>query len=158
MKFFPSENIVYRTKLPAEEVAKRLSKNIEPVTNDWGRVFAGSIRGNEFEVRRNINYRNSFQAEITGTITNVNGQTFVNVKMELIRIIKNFTIFLCLFAGVIFGLIIYVIITSGHFTPIIFFPLFFIAFAWILSTASFQADCSKSKKELEKIIESESAA
>ena len=153
MKFLPFENISFKTNLSQDEVKKRMSKNIEPFGSDWGRIFEGELKGNLFEIRRNIWYQSSFIPAIKGVIRNDGEKTFLQVEMKLPTLVL---IFVCIsfgFAFIIFLLFVMAGIFSGHFPIVALLPFGMMVFCYLLTMTSFKLECGKTKKELEKIIE-----
>ncbi|MEZ4826667.1 MAG: hypothetical protein R3C61_10305 [Bacteroidia bacterium] len=92
MKYFPSENITYRTSLSTEEVYQRLSENTEPQklmrfkgfgANKNHKTYEGRVTKNNFHISRIIGYRNSFLPQIAGEIRSSGSGSVVDVKMNL---------------------------------------------------------------------------
>ncbi len=94
MKLLPYEEIIYETKLEPEEVLKKIDEVTEyeashkankPILyqtigyfrNRHHKPYIGSIDENNFNIRRIINYRNSFNPRIYGTVEKEAGKTKV---------------------------------------------------------------------------------
>src|SRR3954469_9565673 len=91
MRFLPYENIIFKTSLPEEEVLRRLRHltqrgkefRISPSNKTTYRPYEGTIHGKEFEIRRDIHYRNSFLPTIKGSISSDLTGTLISIKMQL---------------------------------------------------------------------------
>jgi len=90
MKFLPFENITYHTQLSADEVIKRLSKNLELRKlfslgfNRNRKIYEGEIKpNNEFDIRRVVWHRNNFSPRITGEIREEETATTIKIKLRL---------------------------------------------------------------------------
>ena len=89
MTFLPFETIVIETPLTKEETISNLSKSIEPeksfrfFNKSDTKDFEGQLRGNEFEIKRIISYRNSFLPIIKGRLQTFGTGTRVTVNMRL---------------------------------------------------------------------------
>ena len=166
-KFLPFENYVITSRLPVEEVRKRLADNIEPkkslrlsvFNRDSNKPYEGQILGDTFTISRIINYRNSFLPVITGHISTFLGKTQINVKMRLVIFVLIFISFwlgsielICL--GIILvGLIRFKQVLQNGFSPMILIPFGMFLFGCLLTIFAFKAESKKSKYFLEKLFE-----
>ncbi|MEL6824410.1 MAG: hypothetical protein AAFP70_21845, partial [Calditrichota bacterium] len=71
---FPSFKTVFRTGFSSQDIAERLQAKVEPSkTVRWNRStgfpFEGSVNAQSFQLRRILNYRNSFAPDIKGKIS-----------------------------------------------------------------------------------------
>jgi hypothetical protein len=166
-KYLPFENYVLTSKLPAEEVKRRLADNIEPkksfmlsvFNRDTNKPYEGQISGDTFTINRIINYRNSFLPVITGHISTSPGKTQINVKMRLVTFVS---IFISLWLGIVgivclgtilAGLFQFKQVLQNGFSPIILIPFGMFLFGCLLTTLAFKAESKKSKDFLKRIFE-----
>lgn len=83
-KILPFERLIYNSTLNSEELIQHLKNEISQ------NGYTGRVYQNKFEIKRNINYRNSFLPTIKGeVIDGINGAK-INVKMDLIIFVKFF--------------------------------------------------------------------
>ncbi|WP_379964307.1 hypothetical protein [Epilithonimonas sp. UC225_85] len=158
LKFLPIENIVFKTKLSKEQVLLRLSENIEAKKTfgigNYSKPYIGYITGNNFEIERVINYRNSFLPQIKGNVYSELGGTRINVKMMPVIYVLFFMAIW--FGGVIIGcLAMFFILFTEEFTPFILIPFIMLVFGIGLLYGAFKTESSKSKKDLMRILEAE---
>ena len=166
-KYFLFENYVLTTRLPVEEVARRLAENIEPkrsfrfslFSKGSNKPYEGQMLGNTFTISRIINYRNSFLPIITGHISAFSGETQINVKMRPETFVL---IFISLWLGIV-GLVCLGIILAGFFqiqeilqngfSPMILIPFGMFLFGCLLTTLPFKVESKKSKEFLERLLD-----
>ncbi len=161
MSFLPWENLIYKTDLTETELRERINQNIEPkktlrfgFKNKNTKPYEGYLNGNNFEINRIINYRNSFLPQIKGEITQANGVTRINVKMRMHIFVYIFLSIWCGGVGLVFVNFLISAIKSNNFEPSIFIPLGMLIFFYLMTTGGFKFESSKSKKDLEKILNS----
>ena len=89
MKIIPIEKLTLVSNLSKSEVIKELISNTRP-TQSFGfgsqkvenaKLFHGTIYGDNFNIKRVIDYRNSFLPE-------VNGKVIEKTKKDIIEILK----------------------------------------------------------------------
>ena len=163
-KFLPIENIVYRTKLTEEQVVTKLAESIEAEKSfgfgayrtTYSKPYIGTIRGNSFEIKRVINYQNSFLPTISGKIQKdgIWTKIYVTMKPEIIVITFMAIWFGCVGLGCI-GAIYYAITTADEFSPFFLIPFAMLLFGVILLFGAPKIESSKSKKDLQNILEAE---
>lgn len=157
-KFLPIENIVFKTKLSKEQVVLRLSENIEAKKTfgfgNYSKPYIGYINGNNFEIERVINYRNSFLPQIKGNVYSELSGTKINVKMMPASYVLFFMAIW--FGGVIVGCLamLFILFTEG-FTSFLFLPFIMFLFGIGLLYGAFKTESAKSKKDLMRILEAE---
>lgn len=163
MKFLPIENLTFRTKLSKSEIIGRLAGNIEPerifrfsmFSGKSSKSYEGQIKGDSFDIKRIITYRNSFLPRITGVMeTDSYGMT-IKVKMRMHILVIFFICFWC--GGVILaGVFILTNSFDGSaFNPAALGPFGMLLFAYGLTIGGFKYESGKSKKDLQKIFEAE---
>jgi hypothetical protein len=163
MNFLPTENITYKTKLKEEEILGRLSGFIES-ENSFRLTFFGSgstksysghINAGTFDIKRIINYRNSFLPRITGAIEKDFDGTTVKVKMRLHPFTIIFFFIWCGFVGL--GCIAFLVEAwaSSELTPGILVHLGLLIFIYVLTMVAFKIESNKSKKDLQALFEAD---
>lgn len=163
MKLAVSEHFVIISPLSIEGVQARLHDVIGPVgvrmfpsfSAPKDKPYTGSVNGNEFQIRRILNYRNGFLPTITGTLEQRDNGTAIDVKMNL----DSFTLlFLWLWVGMMsLGTCCTLAssLSSGNFPWISFvFPIFCF-YAVAVTVAGFQYQVRNSKAFLSKLFEVE---
>ena len=163
-KILPFEKLIYSSKLTKEELLTHLENEIEAEKSfgfgahnySYSKPYIGKIYNNTFEIKRVINYRNSFLPKINGEIQNdINGSK-INIKMDPSEIVKVFMILWL--GGVLLGCIAtaYNIIfndglnSEGRFFMLI--PFFMLIFGVVMVSFGFKAESKKSIKDLEEIL------
>ena len=163
MKFLPFENIVYQSGLNVEENLRRLNEVIEPEKNfRWTGIFAskdhkpyeGTLKENEFKIRRILHYRNSFQPVIEGVIDEkVDGST-IKIKMRLHLLVIGFMIVWFIFMMSFFtGSEMFTFDKEDYFSS--FFPVILLVFGYIITMGGFKYESIKTKKYLKELFEAE---
>jgi hypothetical protein len=162
MKFLPTENITYKTRLNEDEIIKRLTEIIEPVKalklrlfNSYSsKPYEGQVNGHMFEIRRIIGYRNSFLPRINGMIVKDYDGVKIKVRMRLHIVVM---VLLCICGGVELGFIAFLsgILRTSKFDPVTLIPFGMLLFAYGLTMGAFKLESKKSKKDLEKIFEAD---
>lgn len=129
MKFFPTENLIYKTKLKETEILRRLSENIEPENkiriglyrSGSSISYEGFIKDHGFKITRIISYRNTFIPQIFGNIEKDYDGTKVKIKMRLHVFVS---VFLCM-----------------------------LTFGYVLTMRGFKFEANKSKNFLQNLLE-----
>jgi hypothetical protein len=89
MTFLPFETIIIETPLTKDETIFNLTNNIERektfrLSNKSNtKVFEGQLTANEFEIKRIINYRNSFLPIVKGRIDTIGTRTRLTINLKL---------------------------------------------------------------------------
>ncbi len=165
MKYFPTENLIFRTKLNESEVLSRLSNCIEPEKTfrfslfggGSSKAYEGQVYGQNFDIKRIIGYRNSFQPNISGIISHDFNGVFVKVKMRLSIFVIVFLCIWCGFVGIAFIVFLLSSFGSHKFNPAMLIPLGMLTFVYLLTMVCFKFESHKSKKDLQKILEADLA-
>jgi hypothetical protein len=163
-KILPSKSLVYHSLLTKEELLERLRDAIETERiNDLSsrdkinsKPYFGTIQNGSFNIRRVINYKNSFLPQINGEIKeDVNG-TQIKVEMKLMNFVKFFMIIwfsFCVFFVLIFLLVLLFDKNSNSESGFsIIVPLLMLIFASFLVSSGFESESKKSVKDLEEIL------
>ncbi len=163
MKFLPTENIVYKTRLKEEEIIRRLSDYVEPekipgldaFNSGSTKSYIGQINGQTFNIKRIISYRNSFLPSINGIIEKDIDGLRIKVKMRLHIFV---IVLLCIWCGGV-GLGILSFMTqafsNSKLNPESIIPFGMLIFAYALTMGAFKYESTKSKKDLQKIFEAD---
>ena len=163
MKFLPIEDITYKTKLKEDEIIKRLSDIIEPekafrfgiFSNGSSKPYEGQINGQAFEIKRIINYRNSFLPKISGIIEKDFDGTTIKVKMRLHVFVIGFLFFWCGIVGLGCVAVLTQAIGSSKINPVALTPFGMLVFVYLLTMGAFKFESNKSKKDLQAIFEAD---
>lgn len=163
MKFLPTENITYKTRLKEDEIIRRLSDFIEPEKTFRFEIFSsgskksyeGQINGQTFNIKRIIGYRNSFLPRINGVIERDFDGLTIKVKMRLHIFV---IVFLCIWCGGVgLGCIAFLAqaLNSSEINPATLIPFGMLIFAYLLTMSGFKFESNKSKRDLQTIFEAE---
>jgi hypothetical protein len=161
-KFLPFENIEYRTGLSGKEILERLRENIEAqksfgfLGNNtlYSKSYIGFVGSNCFQMKRAINYRNSFLPEIRGTIFEQDGSTRIKVTMKPVGFILAFMI--VWFGGVSVACLAVVYAAfSGAFHPAQIVPFGMLLFGLVLVSVGFKTESRRSIKDLKGLLDAE---
>lgn len=146
--FYPTDNIVYKSKLTCNEIKNKLLENTQY------KVLGRINKDNTFRIQRIIYYQNSFLPQIKGIISDHQEGATIEVNMSPNIIVIFFMSFWFIFslAGSIYSF--YIMITS-EFNVFLLIPLWMIIFGFIMYYASFKTESIKSKKDLLHIFEAE---
>ncbi len=170
MKLLPYEDIIYETKLEPEEVLKKIDNITESETfhkankpilyqtiwyfkNRRHKPYIGSIDENSFNIRRIIDYRNSFNPRIYGTVEKESGKTKVYIKMRLQTLVIAFIIVWFAFIIQFFLGILTTSIKGQTFIPFIFLPPVMLAIAYAATFYFFNSESRHSKRYLAQLLE-----
>ena len=164
-KFLPFEELVYHSELNKEELLARLDNEIEAEKSfgfgaksfSYSKPYIGKIAYDRFEIKRAINYRNSFLPVIKGTIKNDLNGSKINVKMNLIDFVKVFMI--VWLGGVSLGCIAstYSLFfrnnTNSETGFFMFVPFIMLVFGIAMGSLGFKAESKKSIADLEELLQ-----
>ncbi|MBN9386319.1 MAG: hypothetical protein J0H74_36510 [Chitinophagaceae bacterium] len=168
-KYLPIGKYTLTSRLPVEEVKRRLADNIDPkrglrlstYRKNSTKPYEGEILGNTFTISRVIDYKNSFLPVIKGNISTFSGKTKINIK---IRPVLFVLIFMTIWLGVV-GLVCLGIIFTGlaqireisqhRFSPMLLIPFAMFIFGCLLITLSFKTESERSKKFLLQLWEAQ---
>ncbi|NRS87568.1 hypothetical protein HNQ02_000475 [Flavobacterium sp. 7E] len=163
-KLLPFEKLVYHSSLTKEELLIHLQNEIEAEKSfgfgannySYSKPYIGKIDNNSFEIKRAINYRNSFLPKINGEIHNDSSGSRINVTMNVVVMVKVFM--LIWLSVVIVGCLVttYIIIfnnglnSEGGFFMLI--PYFMLLIGVIMISFGFKIESKKSIKDLEEML------
>jgi hypothetical protein len=163
MKFLPTENITYKTKLKEDEIVKRLSDIIETEKIFRSGIFSrgstksyqGQIHGQTFKIQRIISYRNSFLPRINGVIERDSDGMAIKVKMKLHTFVIVFLSIWC--GGVGLGCLAFLsqVFSNSEFIPATLISFGMLLFVYLLTMGCFKFESNKSKMDLQTIFEAD---
>jgi len=117
------------------------------------KYFSGSVVKGQFEIKRVINYRNSFFPVINGNVEAIPDGSIVDIKMGLHPFVA---VFMCLwFGGVAIAVISLIIgsIASGEFLPALLIPCGMLPFGYLLMIGAFTIERNRAKEKLLEVLE-----
>ncbi len=163
MKYFPRENITYKTNLEEVEIYKRLKLFVEPKKNIITRIigkgatkpYEGIISKRSFEIQRIIEYRNALLPQIIGKIEKKHEGITIHVNMMLdFFVIAFLFLWFCLLGFFcVFGVIHMFDSEDFNFTVLI--PIAMLLFVYKLILYGFRYESNKSKEDLKNLFEAE---
>jgi len=160
----PFENLIYNSSLKKDELILRFKNEIETekafgfgaYKHAYSKPYIGSIYNNTFEIKRAINYRNSFLPVIKGEINDDLNGSKINIKMSLPLIVKGFMIF---WLGGVFlaclGTLFTIIYNDGLNSEgkyFLFIPFAMLIFGLAIVIFGFKVESKKSIKDIERIL------
>lgn len=161
-QFLPIENILYKTRLSKEEAIKRLSDNVEKQQSfglaahkhSYSKPYIGNVYGNSFEIKRAINYKNSFLPNIKGEIFSDYEGTKIRVTMKPESFV--FVFMAIWFGGVAIGCVVTTFaLFSQAFSPFFLIPYGMLVFGIVLLFGAFKTETKTSRTDLQRILEAE---
>jgi hypothetical protein len=153
-KILPIENIHYLSTLNKEELITLLKKEIDSnnLSTKNHENYIGKIFANKFELKKVINYKNSFLPVINGEIVDGLNGAKIHVKMKLIGFVKVFIIFWLSMAFIAFITSLVTFLCNDISITIILIPLIMLIFGIALTSIGFKSESKKSIKDLEEIL------
>ena len=143
----PYENIVYETHLSENYIQNRINDIIR-IQN----TYKGYSTNNAFEIKRNINYQNSFSPKIKGEFQNEWGKTIIRVKMKLPGYVIIFLGFWFSFI-ILIGILFPFLIKENEFGIFSLIPYVMLIMGCALTIGAFKFESIRSKKDLQQIFE-----
>lgn len=151
MTLLPFETIVIETPLTKEETIFNLTESIEPektfrfFNKSDTRDFEGQLRGNEFEIKRIISYRNSFLPIIKGQLQTIGTGTRIIVKM---RIHVAVMVFMAVWFGFVGLFLLANLLNSEENVDAILFPVGMLFFGYALVMGGYLFESYRTKEIL----------
>ena len=164
-KILPVEDLVYTSTLNKEALLLHLQNGIEAqkafgigaISHTYSKPYIGKIRNNTFEIKRVIDYRNSFLPQIKGVVLESSNGSKIHVKMSLPEIVKFFMVFwLGSVALGCIGVSYYLLFRnpSGAFeNPVVFVPFAMLIFGMAMTSLAFKKESKKSIIDLEDLLQ-----
>jgi hypothetical protein len=164
-KILPFETLVYHSALSNEELINHLQNEIEAEKSfglgaqkfTYSKPYIGKVYRSGFEIKRALNYRNSFLPLIKGEIKNDISGSKISVKMKLHDFVKAFMILWL--GGVSIACLggLYTLLFTDNADSeagfFIFIPFAMLLFGIAMVSFGFKAESQKSKKDLEEILQ-----
>jgi hypothetical protein len=162
-KYLPFEKFTLTTKLSATELHNRLSKNVG-FNSAFSDLFYksgpempyfGKVEAENFKIRRNIRYRNSFLPVISGQVSSFAGKTTIDIKM---RLSIYAIVFVSVWLGGVSLFCIGALVLSFMRSQVVFLPMIGISFAMLifgcqLTSYGFKKESKISKEFLADLLE-----
>jgi hypothetical protein len=163
-KLLPFKQYTLITKLPTQEVRKRIIKFIEEKQNTSApagtlQAFEGKLLGDRFVLSRVMRRRNSFLPVVTGDIAGFFGHTQVYIKIELTRFILIFIFgwvaILGLLCGglLIIGLVQFQHILQQGFSLLLLIPFGLFLVGSLLTILPFKRETKRSIQLLSELLD-----
>ncbi len=160
MRMLPFENYCIKTNLGEQDVLEKISNYIDPknFTGNLGnnasdKPYRGKLEQNNFILQRNINYRNSFQPIISGSVVQGFSGTEIKIRMRMEYTVLVFLfVWLCIALGSAV-ILTFIAIRKNEFEQMILIPWGLFIFGYVLCMFGFKLEAEKSKRFLESIFE-----
>jgi hypothetical protein len=163
--FFPYEKLVYKSPLNHNELLEYFKTQIEEeksfglgsYNHNYSKPYIGKIYGQNFEIKRAINYRNSFLPIINGKVLTSTNGTKIEVEMKLNTFVKVFMLIwlsgvslACVFVST--NLILNLNKISIDSLPV-FIPFVMLFAGLVMTIGGFKYETKKSIKDLEYLLQ-----
>jgi len=155
---FPYRRVELLSPLGTEQVMRALSGAVGPPSRypfeSTGFPFEGSVTGQEFEIYRVINYRNSFRPRIRGNVTSQAAGSRISLSMALHPL--TMAILAVWFGGVFsIGSVVTLAALSGSVErePATFIPAGMLLFGWLLTIVAFGLEARIAERSLTALFE-----
>jgi len=116
------------------------------------RPFLGRVEMNEFRIRRNINYRNSFLPIIRGCIQAQERGSRVQGTMRPHALVLAFLVFWCAGVVVIGGAVSFAMLAESGRRADALLPVGMLLFAWLLTSIGFTFEARKAERVLRELV------
>lgn len=162
MILLPYENFYIITKLKPEEVDSKLQQEVSPprpifnfslFSSSQNTYFEGYAANGTFEIKRAINYRNSFLPQIKGTIEAWPGGSRVHIKMSMMILVTIFMCFWLSFAAIAGFAFLNQEINKEHYSAGDFAPFGMFFFGYALAMGGFKYESRKAKAFLMEMLD-----
>lgn len=144
----PFENLIYKSSLSKDELIQHIKKELETKNS-----YSGKVLENNFRIKREINYRNSFLPVITGEIFDSTNGSKIMVKMRLILFVQ---IFISIWLSGVFLAIIFCVVTiindNSASLFILSIPSIMFVVGCTMTVLAFKYESKKSNKDLEVLL------
>ncbi|QIL39448.1 hypothetical protein G7074_09300 [Pedobacter sp. HDW13] len=167
MKFFPSQAFVLNTNISANSAWNNLSESLSNgqnistgffSRNQNTAPFKGHVFQGKFNIQRNLSYRNSFQAGISGEIFEDGSGSKIEVSLNLAPFVKVFLIIWCSFTSIFCIMFLFGAINAKD--PNLAFgsliPLGMLGFCYLIVSVGFKSDCEECRRALNVVFKVES--
>jgi hypothetical protein len=138
--------------LSQEEVKSRICGGIQgfewkSLVGKYSKPFQGTVENGYFELKRNISYRNWFLPVLSGTLSDSNGATEVKVVARMELVIEMLMVFWIGGGIYLLGKSLYMPTTTEGWAAALVS-----IFGYIIMQYGFWSEVSRSRKQLEEII------
>jgi hypothetical protein len=168
-RFLPFDKFTLTSRLSPAEVRKRLTDSVQRkkltlfkfYLRHADKPYEGIVTEHSFEIRRIINYKNSFLPVIKGEFSYFLGKTEISVKMRPGIVVLVLTAFWFPVIGLInIGSVLAAIdyLKKGkslEFAILVFIPVMMLAFGYGLIMFGYKREAKKSKKFLIDLVQGE---
>jgi len=165
MKFLPTENFIYKTKLREIEVIHRLQEIVVPERlfrlppshlASPTKLYEGIIRRNSFDIQKIRFGRRNMIPQINGAIKEGKEETIITIKIRLsVGVFIWFWAWIALSGTAGFILLCQFLFNKVEFHPSLFAPFGFMFLGYAIVMAVFKTHSIPAKKELKKILEAD---
>lgn len=138
MKFWPADDLVFVTALDEKEVRHRMLLLVKARNAS----YTGDVNGNNFRIRRDIQYRNSFLPIVSGTIEPGIGTTMLRVKMRMHLFV---TVFEVLWLTISFSFALLALFQPAR--EAVVFPLMFCVGGYAMAMIAFYLEARIVKRD-----------
>ncbi|MGX5817537.1 hypothetical protein ACWKWU_05035 [Chitinophaga lutea] len=149
-----SRKLLLSTQLPADEVRRRLNEHISAF--DTLKRFDGHVRGESFRISKVRSHsRNSFAAQVKGTVEPGFGQTQIRITMKPNLLV---VLFLCLWMGMaLMGAFTFMTAPEmeGPFPLFRYTPFIMLSFGAALFIGGFQYSANECQRLLQDLLDAE---
>ncbi|MEO6174417.1 MAG: hypothetical protein ABIP27_04615 [Flavobacterium circumlabens] len=162
-KVLPFEELTYHSTLTKAALLAHLQNEIEAEKSfgigfnriSYGKPYIGKIHPTQFEIKRAINYRNSFLPIIKGEIRDDISGSKIDVKMGLPDFVK---VFMCIWLGIVFLVslgTLYTLLFNNAINegPFIFIPFVMLFAGVAMVVLGFKTESKKSITDLEQLLQ-----
>jgi hypothetical protein len=161
-KFLPSFNLILESHLSAEECERQIRAHAEekkPFKFSWkapiySKRYIGCVLDGEFEIHRNITYRNSFLPIIHGKINRKESGSEIKISMKLDPFVKGF-MFLWLGFTFLFCIAVIMVMFKASFSAFLIIPFIMAIFGLALSHGAFNYERKQSVDDLKNIFKAD---
>ncbi|QNN41728.1 hypothetical protein [Pedobacter roseus] len=166
MKIFPFQSFVLHSDISANEALDNLSGALPKdqklslrfiPRNPDNIPFKGYIYGSTFNIKRNLLYRNSFQADISGEIFAEGSGCKIDIRLSLMPLVKGFLMIWCSFAAIFCLMFLFGAIKEQE--PNLAFgsliAMGMLGFCYLIVSVGFKSDCEECRKALNAVFKVE---
>jgi hypothetical protein len=162
MPWLPYERVVLRTKVPADELMRRLAMEVEPRKSFRSpfaghRTYQGELTGTTFNVARIIGYRNSFLPMLKGRVRPDGTGAVLEATLSLHPVVLGFMVFFLGSALAIGLTLLMSLVLQGKNPALALFPTGMFLFGYLLMQGAFSFESTQARRFLEALAETHRA-
>lgn len=162
MRILPQKSFTLKTELTPREVHDVLMSKTEPKKktdfffgSSTDKPFRGEVRLFDFEIFTVLQYRNSFNPVVTGTVNPSGGGSEININISLSKSVKIFLLSFFLFAVELIPLVVVTAIMTGE-VSVLFAPLPICALvsivAGLITYLGFRSGAKRAEEEIRSVF------